>query len=42
MLGVGASTPREESNNGTRLLEWFAWSEDVKIKLEEYCMTAFA
>jgi hypothetical protein len=33
MLGVGASTPWEESNNGTRLLEWFAWS-GAKIKIE--------
>jgi hypothetical protein len=34
MLGVGASTPWEESNNCTRLLEWFAWSEVTKIKIE--------
>jgi hypothetical protein len=31
MLGVGTSAPWKESNNGSGLLEWFAWSEAVEI-----------
>ena len=33
MLGVGTSAPWKESNNGSGLLEWFAWSEAVEITI---------
>jgi hypothetical protein len=33
MLGVGTSAPWKESNNGSGLLEWFAWSEAVEVTI---------
>ena len=43
ILGLGASATWKEGNHGSGLLEWFAWSEAVKINIEgnlhSFCST---
>lgn len=38
ILDPGASTTWKEGDNGTGLLEWFAWSEVVEITIEYVCI----